>query len=367
MSCVVNDGMCKLGFAVAWACLVGISVPLEVCNASLLNRHSPEKDRSWHSVYIAELAVAMGGLQLAVLSFASKAPWTWPSPWWSYFGGVCSLPGYITISAAQVLGVEMLLMTQLVGLLGTFFVLDLADGTIRLGNWPKPVGLFFVVIGVVVDKLLASSGDGAKAIDINWIVHVVGAFCSGVGFALQAKCNGALAHCIGGPARAAMICAVVNVLASSPLSVYIRFGMEVPLSLDSKIWPMWFAAGFQSAFYVSSMALLPRFLGFTTCYLAVLSSKLFCSAVVDATGLTGGSRVALSAERILSIFVVLFGATLFQGRCGSTHAKAWSVLRDLQEPRAVDPASEGSTETPPQLLGAACHTPSVCVPCDEAD
>lgn len=322
----------RFALAVVWALLVGISVPLEVCNTSLLNRQAKDAgvDSSLHGFYISQIAVAMGGLQLIVPSVSTKVAWRFPvkSKWWSWLGGVCSLLGFITVSATPLLGAQVVLMVQLVGVLGTFFVLDILNGTVKLRHWHKPVGFFVAIIGVGVDNL--SMFTDSATIDASWIFHFVGTFLSGVGYGLQAKCNGALAEDVGGPARAAMVSAAVNIVASVPISIYIAVGQDVPLTLNTWLWPLWFVAGFQSAFYIGSMAILPSLLGFTTSYLAVLSSKLVCSTFVDEFGLSG-KVVKVTYFRVISLLLVLSGAYVFNA-C------------DRKEARDIEPIESADAE-----------------------
>lgn len=95
------------------------------------------------------------------------------------------------------------------------------------------------------------------------------------------------------------------------------------MTLDTWYWPLWLVAGFQSAFYIGSMAILPKLLGFTTSYLVVLAAKLVCSTVIDQLGLAG-KVVKVSAERIVSLLLVFVGAGLFNaplGRAASVRAE----------------------------------------------
>lgn len=325
----------KVILAVTWAFLVGISIPLESCNTSLLNSKAKNtfpagsSDVSWHGFYISDIAVAMGGMQLLIPSFYSKVEWKRPSKWWSYFGGVCSLLGFITVSAAPILGVQLMLMIQMIGLLGTFFLIDICLGSVKLSDWQKPVGFSIALLGVAIDNL--SMFSDTSEITSSWMLHFVGTFLSGVGYALQARCNGALAEDLGGPARAASVSAVVNIVAGAPIILWIAFSLEVPVTLDLWLWPLWLVAGFQSAFYIGSMAMLPKILGFTTCYLAVLSSKLVCSSFVDEFGL-GGKVVEITWNRIVSLAVVILGSFIFNS--ASLALPAEEAL--LEDPTGAD-------------------------------
>lgn len=304
----------KVVAAVIWAVVVGFSVPLAVCNTSFLNRAALERgvDTSLHGFYILQISVAMGGLQLTVPSFRSKEVWSRPVRWWPWLGGVCGLFGFVTVSATPLLGVQVVITMQLLGILVTFFMFDILDGTVKFGDWQKPLGFTIAVLGVAMDNL--SIFQTTQHINADWIFHFAGTFLSGVGYALQAKCNGALAQDIGGPARAAMVSAAVNFTAGVPIAFYIAYGRGVPLTLDASLWPLWPLAGLQSAFYIGSMAVLPKLLGFTTCYLAVLSSKLVSSSLADELALSG-TQVPVTMNRAVALLFVMVGAYIFNA-CG---------------------------------------------------
>jgi len=305
-------------FAIIWALTVGISVPIDVCNQNFLNRYASERgvDSNLHAFYIVQLSLAMGALLLAVPSFRSREVWRPPTRWWSWMGGICSLLGFITVSATPLLGVQLMLTVQLLGILMTFFVLDILEGTVRWSDWHKHFGFATVVLGVAIDNL--SALEGTQRISSSWIFHFLGTLFSGIGYALQAKCNKALAQDVGGSARAAMVSAAVSFIAGVPIAVYLTYDRDVPLTLDAHLWPFWILAGSQSAFYILSMATLPKCLGFTFSYLAILCSKLSFSALADELALSG-TRVPLSVNRVLSLLLVIVGAYAFNacGRQGS--------------------------------------------------
>jgi len=193
---------------ITWAALVGMSVPLEMCNTVFLNRASSQ--RHLHAFYIANLAVLMGGIEMVPPSFMISKPWGKPTKWWSVLGGICTLPTFITIAAGAVLGSQLVLITQLAALLGTFLLFDIYDGKVRLSNYPQLLGFAVVLVGVGKMGVGSdiSSDSRLEAAIMLFIVAI-----SGVGYALQAKCNGELARDLGSPVRATMVSAMVFIVA----------------------------------------------------------------------------------------------------------------------------------------------------------
>jgi len=206
----------------------------------------------------------------------------------------------------------MVLITQLGALMTTFLAMDILDGRVSLADCMKALGLLVVFIGIGLDSLghgnSTGSGFGLQGVFLLAMVAV-----SGVGYGLQARCNGGLAEDVGSGARATMISAAVNILCSLPIDCWIFWGKRVSPTFDVSLWYLWLVAGFQSAFYIGSMAYLPKVLGFTTCYVVTLSAKLLTSLVVDDFGLTG-SIVPITFARTASVVCVVSGAIIFNSR-----------------------------------------------------
>jgi len=238
------------------------------------------------------------------------------------------LPAFITTAASPFLGMQLTLMVQLVGIIGTFFAFDIIDGNVRLRDWEKLFGFLVAVLGVGVDNIGAFRGE--TPITGKWIIFMISVFVSGIGFALQSKCNNVLAQDLGSPARAAMVSALVSLVAGMPVVLWIWLGEDVPLRIDPSLWWLWILAGAQSALYIGSMAILPKLLGFTTSYMLILAAKLITSTFVDAFGLVG-TVMPVSWSRLLSLALVLLGASTFNSTCGSSSKKAAGVVDDLEK------------------------------------
>jgi uncharacterized membrane protein YdcZ (DUF606 family) len=179
------------------------------------------------------------------------------------------------------------------------------------------VALLTIFGGVALDNLGGNASMHQDAEDANVLVLLGLVAISGIGFAMQSKCNNALADDLGSAARATVVSACVNILFSIPIDIYLLCGRQIPVSIDGSYWYFWLVAGFQSAFYIGSMAYLPKVLGFTSCYVITLAAKLVTSLLVDAYGLTGDT-VSISLPRVGAVVVVLMGSVMFNA-CGQSN------------------------------------------------
>lgn len=310
MSIAARSGLQRIFqglFYVAWATCMGISVPLGMVNTVFLNSEAAESDRKYHAVYIANLAVAMGGVELLPWTIRSEQPMTKPRRWWHLAGGLGSIPVFFAISASSVLGSQVVLIVQLAALLASFFIFDLKDGRVRLNDVTKLPALLIIFSGVLlenVDHGVSISGSVEEFAMLGLVA------VSGIGFAIQSKCNSALAEDLGSAFRASVVSSLVHVVASVPVELYILFWCHVPVSLSVNRWYCWLAAGLQSAFYITSMAYLPKVLGFTKCYVISSVAKMVASLIIDAKGLMG-QTIPVSTLRVCALIIVLMGSVVF--------------------------------------------------------
>merc|ERR1712129_553328 len=164
----------------------------------------------------------------------------------------------------------------------------------------------------------SSSGDGNPVLAM---VLLAGVFVTGGGYALQAKFTSRLARDFGTTGRATAFNALVNTLASLPIDAVICWGLGEPPVLSLLDWPLWLFVGFQSAFYIGSLAALPSVLGYTASFLILLIGKLTSSTVTDALGVTG-KVVPFGWIRGVCSVLVIAGTILFSLECGPAQAPA---------------------------------------------
>ncbi|CAE8621045.1 unnamed protein product [Polarella glacialis] len=264
-----------------WAALCGASVALNLVITTHLNRHSDEPNL--HSFHVAAMCSLLGAVSLIPQACLAQAPFRRPTQIWSLLGGLCSLTVCATIPGAALVGAQIDLLLQLLGMLSMALFLDARVGRITCSDKRRIRGFFIVVAGIGADSFHAANDrNTVQQQPLVAAVILVGVFVSGLGYAMQAKCNSQLSADIGGPARACIICAAVTILGGFPIQSYIFFGMGVPFEFTLEDWPLWTLAGLQSAFYTGSLAVLPSKLGYTATYLAIMFGKLASSSILDA-------------------------------------------------------------------------------------
>lgn len=301
-------GSARRALHMLWAVAVGASVTVQLCCSVLINRRSAEP--GYHAFYVANLSVLLGGVALVPHAAVSSETFRGPKRWWSVLGGLWTLPSFVGIPAGALLGIQLVLLSQLLAMLGTALLFDLRRGRVHWTDATRMSG-FLVVLGGVATDNFAFSSTGSSLTPLAALL-LCGSFASGVGYAVQAKCNARLARDVGNTPRAVVISALVNIVAGLPLDLFLLFGKGVRPVADWRDWPLWVFAGAQSAFYIGSLAQLPRELGYTTSYLTLLLGKLISSSFVDALGLAG-KVVPFEWKRGLAIALVLVGTALFSG------------------------------------------------------
>jgi uncharacterized membrane protein YdcZ (DUF606 family) len=313
------NGATLVAYAV-WAVIVGGSVSLQLCNSVLLNNRDTSEHKC-HGLYVSALAVLIGGFVLLPRAVYSPKPFRKPSPWWHALGGLCSLPLFATIPAGKFFGTSVVLLAQLMGMLSTSLAFDIQSGEMKVTDIRRWLGFLAVVFGCTAEKLFNIGDDAATEWTLMHVVMLFLVFASGVCMALQAKLNALLVQDVGSVARSTVICALVFCVCSSPAQLYIRFGLGVAPAVHLQDLPFWLCGGLQSAFYIGSLSMIPKSLGYTGSYLALLLGKLGTSCLVDAVGLTG-KTVPFTWAKALSMMVVLVGATAFSAKTTSQGEQA---------------------------------------------
>uniref|UniRef100_A0A7S4QIM4 EamA domain-containing protein n=1 Tax=Alexandrium monilatum TaxID=311494 RepID=A0A7S4QIM4_9DINO len=304
----------KLIGCIIWALLVGASVTGMMCTNAVLNGRSPDPD--FHALYTAQIAILCGGVLLVPRCIMAPAPCVRPGRWWSLIGGIFALPGFVCVPASKYVGVQVVLLTQLVAMLGTALLFDIRRGRVRLTDFKRLVEALLLLIGV---------------------------FGSGVGYAMQAKCNLRLARDVGSTARSTFISSMVCLVAGVPLDFVFGAGYRIGLVMHLHDWALWLYIGFQSAFYFASLSRLQAWMGYTTSYLVLLVGKLTSSSVVDAMGLSG-KVVPFDYVRGLALTMVFVGTALFSTGGQRQQREEASFTISSLEPAFVDPANEDKTD-----------------------
>ncbi|CAE8733486.1 unnamed protein product [Polarella glacialis] len=298
-----------------WAALVGASVALFLVITNHLNSRSDEP--KLHSFYVSAMSTLLGAVALIPQACLAQAPFQRPTQIWPLLGGLCVLTGFANISGSELVGAQIDLLLQLLGMLSMALFLDARVGRITCSDKRRIRGFFIVVAGIGADFFhAANEGNTVQQQPPFAAVMLVGVLVSGMGYAMQAKCNNQLSANIGGPARACIICAAVTLIGGIPIQAYIFLDLGVPFKLTLEDWPLWTLAGLQSAFYAGSLAVLPTKLGYTATYLAIMFGKLASSSILDAGGMIAPAQ-PFTVQRALSLVLVIVGSGLFSSQPSS--------------------------------------------------
>eukprot|EP00746_Dinoflagellata_sp_MGD_P166794 gnl/MRDRNA2_/MRDRNA2_96939_c0_seq1.p1 gnl/MRDRNA2_/MRDRNA2_96939_c0~~gnl/MRDRNA2_/MRDRNA2_96939_c0_seq1.p1 ORF type:complete len:377 (+),score=72.17 gnl/MRDRNA2_/MRDRNA2_96939_c0_seq1:85-1215(+) len=294
------------------AIVAGVSVTLQLGGTIALNgkaepNQSVEK-HALHSMYVSQGSYFVGAVWLAVFAAAMPGdPPKCPQKFWSTLGGIIILPSFVTTPAAQVLGLQLVLMLLLLGMVWAALLFDCQAHRLDLSRVRKG-GLAFIFIGVVLELLDAVPHVNGPPIEI--ILYVVGCLLVGVLFAVQSKMNVRLARDLGSSFRSATFCNLSAVLVGIALLFGVRYAFHVQYELKADQWWIWLLVGLQSAFYTLMLTLLPKKLGYSAMFVLVLAGKLGSSAMADTLG-AFQAAVPLSALRCASVSVMLIGAILY--------------------------------------------------------
>lgn len=309
-----------------WAFVAGATIPIGTANNAILNTRS--EFPQYQAFYTSLLGIALGGFGLLPLAYVSAIECKAPTRWWSLCGGLWTLPAFGILIAAPDLGIQLTLLVGLVAQLATTLLLDRLDGRHLFTSPSRLLAVGIVLCGVFMDQpnppiskihlrtrsLLASNQahDGLEASLTSRvvIVDIVLSALSGIGYTLQSKCNNVLSKDVGSAAGATAVSAAVNALASVPICWYLCACLEKWPTFLLQDWPRFVFAAFQSAFYIGSLSLVPRFIGYTTSFMAVHCGSLVTSTMFDAAG-TLGKRIPFGISRAIALMFVLAGVWLF--------------------------------------------------------
>lgn len=315
----------------AWAAAVGVSITAQLCVTVILNERSPSQ--KYHAFYVSVISILLGGLMLVPRCIQSPEAVKRPKYWWSMLGGMFTVTSFFSIPATMLMGVQLVLLVMLLATLSTALVFDVRRGRVSLSDPRRLAGLGLVLVGLLLDALPAWAAGSSTGTTTAVLLLLLAVFATGIGYGLQAKCNARLSRDLGSVSRATAFSAAVNTFCCLPFAAIIYFGLGVAPTLHTADWPLWMFAGLQSAFYVGSLAQLPKVLGYTAAYVVLLAGKLVSSSVADAMGLAG-QRVPFSILRGVSLLLALAGAILFSAVRGPS-----GQVEDAQS-AACEPSAE---------------------------
>jgi len=198
------------------------------------------------------------------------------------------------------------------------------------------IGLILVILGAALDDIGArpanhvtpkslAQGDALMNSFIQYarenseMLDVVLAAVGGIGYSLQAKCNSRLGKDLGDPVRATVVSSSVNFVASVPIVWFCCARLHIWPVFIASDWPRFIFAAFQSAFYITTMSVVPARMGYTTAFMCIQCGSLSASTTADALGVIGEIR-PLNRWRVITICLVVAGMLLFNN--GSSKSQA---------------------------------------------
>jgi len=294
--------------AAVWAVLAGVSVTLQLGGNIALNSQSEYEPHMLRCLYVSQGQILLGACWLALFSIVVPGdPPQRPQRLWYTFGGIVTLPSFVATPAAQVLGLQLVLMLLLLGMVGAALVFDSQTPRVHLGRM-RSAGLALLFFGVAIELLDAVPSVEGSAMEVT--LYIFSCVVVGVLFALQSKMNVRLARDLGSPLRSAAWCNITSFSVGVWMLLCLRFGFDVQYQLNSRQWWIWLLVGLQSAFYTLTLTLLPKILGYSSMFVLVLAGKLGSSAMADTLG-AFQTAVPLSFLRCASVCTMLFGAVLY--------------------------------------------------------
>lgn len=263
----------------------------------------------------------MGSMWLALLAIVMPGdPPKKPQRLWYTIGGLVTLPSFVTTPAAQVLGLQLVLMLLLLGMVGAALLLDCQARQFhfQLGG-AQGAGLVLLFVGVVIELL--EVGPNVSGHPTEVVFYVLASLFVGVMFAVQSTMNVRLAQDLGSPFRSATWCNVSALWGGAILLPCVHFIFHVHYDFHMKQWWIWLLVGMQSAFYTLTLTLLPKTLGYSSMFVLVLSGKLGSSVLADTLG-AFQPAVPLSVFRLASVCTMLVGAILYSSPVSAVEGNA---------------------------------------------
>mmetsp|Transcript_84197 Transcript_84197/g.132983 ORF Transcript_84197/g.132983 Transcript_84197/m.132983 type:complete len:371 (-) Transcript_84197:290-1402(-) len=308
---------------ISWACVAGVTIPIATANNVILNTRSDNPE--YQAFYTSLLGLVLGGFAVLPVAYLTTTRCKAPTRWWSLSGGIWTIPAFGIVIATPDLGIQLTLLIGLVAQLGATLLLDRLDGRLIFSPPSRSLAVGIVLLGVFLDQRnVLSSSHHHKSYSLLETTHVVKASSighnfvrdsslaalAGIGYTLQSKCNTVLAKDVGSAAGATAVSAVVKLLVSVPIIWYLCVCLDTWPTFLLQDWPRFVYAGFQSAFYIGSLAVLPRFIGYTTTFVAIHCGSFVTSILCDATE-TLGKRIPFSISRAVALMVVIVGVWMF--------------------------------------------------------
>eukprot|EP00449_Zooxanthella_nutricula_P056169 CAMPEP_0198553096 /NCGR_PEP_ID=MMETSP1462-20131121/79849_1 /TAXON_ID=1333877 /ORGANISM="Brandtodinium nutriculum, Strain RCC3387" /LENGTH=319 /DNA_ID=CAMNT_0044283773 /DNA_START=1 /DNA_END=956 /DNA_ORIENTATION=- len=299
--------------------LCGASVILQCCCSAELTKRVDTEDQPQQGIVISTVAQLLGALFVTPRALLSPKPWGRPRQWWAFSGGLLVTTALVLPWASVQLGVQAMVLLQLIAMLSCTVFLDCLKGTLLKTDFLRLGGFCLVVGGAMVDVVSGSAASkGGSSVGMQ-IFLAACCIISGVGYVVMAKGNAVLAEDLGSMSRAMMASCVPFSIVAVPVSA-ILVANGFPHYSDGD-WKFWVFIGAQNAFYTGSLAIIPTRLGYTATFLVLLAGKLTTSSYTDHIGF-GGKNRRFDWLRACALALVLLGTALFNDVLGGCFGRA---------------------------------------------
>ncbi len=146
---------------------------------------------------------------------------------------------------------------------------------------------------------------------MNNITYLVAAIITGAAVPFQAGANAALGRSLSHPLWGTAISLCVSILCIIPVMLAAR--VPFPTITPALQAPNWiWIGGVVGVIYVTGALMIAPKLGAATFIIAIIVGQMIASATIDAFGLMGFPRQALSASRLIGLIVVATGICIMQ-------------------------------------------------------
>lgn len=290
-----------------WAVTIGASVTL----------------RLWCSVRLTEasgLGPVVGSCYVAVVSLFISAVFLVPFASWKaiprssgpWLAGLCTLPAFLLTMAASVLGLGIVQMVLRLATLTAALSLDIWAGIRGIGLQRRLIGTTVVFLGAVAG-IFSTMGGGGSVVSLGMtLACIMSTFLAGSCYVFQARLMVQPDKGERDAATDALVCQLTNAVAQTLLLIPLLSGADGSATASyflphSSELPLWLFAGIQGVFYLRSLQVLPKRLGYATTFALSLWGQLATAAVFDV--ITLGAHAA-APGRVLGLVMVVLGAAI---------------------------------------------------------
>ncbi|NTJ44685.1 DMT family transporter [Agrobacterium larrymoorei] len=146
---------------------------------------------------------------------------------------------------------------------------------------------------------------------MNNFYFLTAAIITGAAVPFQAGANAALGRSLSHPLWGTAISLCVSLLCIIPVMLAAR--VPLPTLVPALQAPNWiWIGGVVGVIYVTGALMIAPKLGAATFIIAVIVGQMIASATIDAFGLMGFPKQALSASRLIGLVVVVVGICIMQ-------------------------------------------------------